>query len=313
MRYNQLIKGIPKVSELGMGTWQLGASSDWKSISEKKSVDLVHQALDMGINFFDTAPNYGHGTSEIRLGRALRGKERSKVVINTKFGHTSKGKINHDAENIRESLEGSLRRLGTDYVDSFIFHSPPFEYLNGNKNDHYEILEKLKEEGMIRAYGASVDSAREMILLMETTGSEVIEAFFNILHQNVAEAFDLVREKQVGLIAKIPMDSGWLSGKYNENSRFEGIRSRWTKDDIRTRAKLVDRLKTILGDRLDLVSAALSFCLAYDTISTVIPGITDGDHLKKNLKSLSNPMPEDLLKDLEAFYQEEVKDLQIPW
>ena len=180
MKYNNYLKSCPKVSEIGIGAWQLGESSDWESMSEKEAIELVNKALDLGVNFFDTAPNYGNGTSEIRLGKALKEIDRSKIVINTKFGHPATGGTNFESNSIRESLEGSLRRLQTDYVDSIIMHNPPCEYLDGNKTDHYEIFEKLKEEGKIKAYGASLDSYDEMKLLMETTGSKVIEAFFNI-------------------------------------------------------------------------------------------------------------------------------------
>ena len=151
------------------------------------------------------------------------------------------------ALNIRESLEGSLKRLQVDYVDSLIIHNPPSEYFDGNKNDHYEILEKLIEEGKIKAYGASIDTYEDMKLLMETTNSKVIEAFFNIFHQDTLRGFEMAKNKEVGIIVKIPLDSGWLTGKYNAESRFNDIRSRWSKEDIETRADLVNKVKSIIG------------------------------------------------------------------
>jgi aryl-alcohol dehydrogenase-like predicted oxidoreductase len=125
MKYHNYIKGCPDVSEIGLGAWQLGTGLHWESMSKEEAVSLVHKALDLGVNFFDTAPNYGKGTSELRLGNALKGKDRSKIVINTKFGHTNTGALNFEADYIRESLEGSLKRLRTDYVDSLIIHNPP--------------------------------------------------------------------------------------------------------------------------------------------------------------------------------------------
>ena len=150
MKYNRFIKEAPLVSEIGLGAWQLGNASGWQSILEKDAISIVKEALDYGINFFDTAPNYGYGSGEERLGKALKDVERSKIVINTKFGHTDSGGTNYSSDYIRESLEGSLKRLQLDYVDSFIFHNPPFEYLDGHHNDHYDILEKLKDEGKIK-------------------------------------------------------------------------------------------------------------------------------------------------------------------
>lgn len=313
MKYRKYIKQSPLVSEIGLGAWQLGENSGWDSVSEKEAINIVHTSLDLGVNFFDTAPNYGHGTSEIRLGKALKGIDRSKIVINTKFGHTDSGSLNFNSNYIRESLEGSLKRLQLDYVDSLIIHNPPFEILDGNNNDHYEILERLIEEGKIKAYGASIDTYKEMKLLMDTTNCEVIEAFFNILHQDAARAFDMAKEKGVGIIVKVPLDSGWLSGKYNSESTFSDIRNRWSKKDIITRAHLVNRVKELVTAENDLAQKAITFCLSYEAVSTVIPGNKNVEQLNNNIKSLNKPLSKENVQKLEEFYLNEVKPLNLPW
>ena len=313
MKYNKYIKDSIQVSEIGLGAWQLGINSGWQSMSENEAIMLVEKAIEYGINFFDTAPNYGHGTGEERLGKALKGIDRNKIVINTKFGHTDTGITNYNSDYIRESLDGSLRRLQVDYVDSLIIHNPPSQYLDGNKNDHYEILEQLIEEGKIKAYGASLDTYEDMKLLMNTTNTEVIEAFFNILHQDASRAFDMAKEKEVAIIAKIPLDSGWLSGKYNSESTFDDIRSRWSRQDIQTRAQLVKRVMDIIESKNNLAQKAISFCLAYDAVSTVIPGNVNVDQLKSNVESVNNPLPKEFIEKLEKFYHSEVKDLNLPW
>ena len=313
MKYNRFIKEAPLVSEIGLGAWQLGNASGWQSISEKDAISIVKKALDYGINFFDTAPNYGYGSGEERLGKALKDVERSKIVINTKFGHTNSGITNFKSDYIRESLEGSLKRLQVDYVDSLIIHNPPLEYLDGNKNDHYEILERLIEEGKIKAYGASLDTYEEMKLFMDTTNAKVIEAFFNILHQDTSIAFDMAIKKDVGIIIKIPLDSGWLSGKYNSESVFNDIRSRWSREDIQTRAHLVNRVKNILNVKDNLAQKAISFCLNYDAVSTVIPGNVNMAQLTNNVESINNPLSKKLIKKLEEFYLNEVKKCNLPW
>lgn len=313
MKYKRYLKNSVHVSEIGLGAWQLGNNSGWQSMSEKEAVELVQRSLEYGINFFDTAPNYGLGTGEERLGKALKNVDRNKVVINTKFGHTDSGTTNYSSKYIRESLEGSLKRLQVDYIDSLIIHNPPIEYLDGNHNDHYEILERLIEEGKIKAYGASLDTYEEMKLLMETTKAEVIEAFFNILHQDTSRAFGMAKEKQIAIIAKIPLDSGWLSGKYTGESTFDDIRSRWSRQDIITRAKLVDRVKEITETKTELSQKAISFCLAYDAVSTVIPGNVNTEQLRSNIQSIKNPISKGFVEKLEDFYWEEVKDLNLPW
>jgi aryl-alcohol dehydrogenase-like predicted oxidoreductase len=313
MKYNKYIKDATPVSEIGLGAWQLGNNSGWQGMSEKEALELVEQSLEYGINFFDTAPNYGRGSSEERLGKALKGVDRNKIVINTKFGHSDSGVTNYNSNYIRESLEGSLKRLQVDYVDSLIIHSPPLEYLDGTKNDHYEIFERLIDEGKIKAYGASLDTYESMQLLMNTTNAGVIEAFFNILHQDAARAFELAKEKGVGIIAKIPLDSGWLSGKYNAESTFQDIRKRWSKENIQTRAHLVERVKEIVHAEDDLAQKAISFCLAYDAVSTVIPGNINSAQLKTNVESINNPLSKEIINKLEEFYQNEVKQLKLPW
>lgn len=313
MKYNRYTDHSPFVSEIGFGSWQLGINSGWKGMSEEEAIEMVQTSIDNGVNFFDTAPNYGLGTSELRLGKALKNYDRTKLVINTKFGHTDSGELNFSSEYIRDSIDGSLRRLQTDYIDSVIIHNPPLKYLDGRKNAHYDILEQLKRAGKIRAYGASLDTFDEMMLFMDTTNGEVIEAFFNILHQDTARAFDIAQKKGVSIIAKVPLDSGWLSGKYNSESTFTDIRSRWSKKDIETRAALVDRVRDIIPIDYSLIHAANSFCLAYDVISTVIPGNTSIAQLENNLESIKNPLSIELVLELETFYKNEVKDLNLPW
>jgi len=291
----------------------LGHNSGWQNMSEKEALELVAKSLDYGVNFFDTAPNYGHGTGEERLGKALKSRDRSKIIINTKFGHTHTGTLDFSSEYIRESLEGSLRRLQVDYVDSLIIHNPPASYLDGNKNDHYEILERLVEEGKIKAYGASLDTFEEMKLLLDTTNAKVVEVFFNILHQDTSRGFQMAKAGEVGIIVKIPLDSGWLTGKYNADSTFDDIRSRWSRKDIETRARLVNRVIELIGTDENLAQMALAFCLSYDAVSTVIPGNRNSEQLAKNIQSINTPISKELIEELEKFYQSEIKALNLPW
>ncbi|MFY8003309.1 MAG: aldo/keto reductase [Chitinophagaceae bacterium] len=313
MIYNKYIKYSAPISQIGFGAWQLGIQSGWKNLTDSEAEKMVNKALEFGINFFDTAPNYGNGTSEERLGKALKAVDRDKIVINTKFGHTDSGKTNYSADSIRSSVEGSLRRLKMDYVDSILIHNPPLAYLNGNQNDHYEIFEKLITEGKIKGYGASLDSFEEMTMLMNTTQSTVIEAFFNILHQDAANAFAQAKAQEVAIIAKIPLDSGWLSGKYHAESVFNDIRSRWSAHDIQTRAQLVERVKEILSVNEKLSQKSIAFCLSYDAVKTVIPGNVCVEQLTSNVESANEPLSAELVKKLEEFYYNEVKPLNIPW
>ena len=312
MKYRPYLEGGIEVSELGFGAWQLGVESGWSAVSESESERMIRTALDHGVNFFDTAPTYGKGTSEERLGKVLGTLDRGSFVVNSKFGRLHSGVVDFSAGRIRETVEGSLKRLQLDCLDSVIIHSPPRELLDGNKTDHYAILERLQEEGKIRAYGASIDFAEEITTLLETTGAKVIQSFFNILHQDCKGAFDLVQEKGATVIAKIPFDSGWLTGKYSAESRFTGVRARWSNDEIRQRAQLVDRVRDIVGEER-LKSAALSFCTSFDAVSTVIPGAVSEAQLRTNIETIQYRLDDTTRQALEAFFEEEVRALQLPW
>lgn len=313
MEYRDYIKGDTQVSTIGLGAWQLGVDAGWTTLSEKEAIHLVHKALDLGVNFFDTAPVYGNGTSELRLGKAFVGKDRSKLVINSKFGRLADGRVDFNAKHITATVEGSLKRMGIDYLDSVIIHSPPFAFLDGRHQEHYAILDYLKASGKIKAYGASIDSASEIEMLLKTTNATIIHAFFNVFHQDALGAAERIAEKNATVVAKIPLDSGWLTGKYTKDSVFSGVRNRWSKEEIATRAHLVDRFRSLVGTHRNLAQTALAFCLGNRLIASVIPGCVSEQQHVSNIESASKPLSNEMIKQLHAFYKEEVKPLKLPW
>lgn len=313
MEYRDYIKGDTQVSTIGLGAWQLGVDAGWTTLSEKEAIHLVHKALDLGVNFFDTAPVYGNGTSELRLGKAFVGKDRSKLVINSKFGRLADGRVDFNAKHITATVEGSLKRMGIDYLDSVIIHSPPFAFLDGRHQEHYAILDRLKASGKIKAYGASIDSVSEIKMLLKTTNATIIHAFFNVFHQDALDAAERIAEKNATVVAKIPLDSGWLTGKYTKDSVFSGVRNRWSKEEIATRAHLVDRFRSLVGTHRNLAQTALAFCLGNRMIASVIPGCVSEQQLVSNIESASKPLSNEMIKQLHTFYKEEVKPLKLPW
>jgi aryl-alcohol dehydrogenase-like predicted oxidoreductase len=313
MQYRKYTKNSPDISAIGFGSWQLGNGDSWTEMSEFEAVNLVKEALEKGVNFFDTSPNYAHGNSERILGKAFDGVDRRSIVINTKVGHTVNGELDFRPESLRKSIEGSLSRLKTDYLDSVLLHNPSRELMDPEKVPHYEILEKLIEEGKILAYGASLDSYEDMTYFMNKTNGKVLEVFFNIFHQDVRHAFKKAKEKDMALIAKIPLDSGWLSGKYNQESTFSGIRSRWSSEDIKKRGDAIEYIRDLPKKNQSMAQFALSFCLAYDEISTVIPGCVSLEQLRNNTTSIDSPMSSNMLKILEALYDHSIKKMNLPW
>jgi aryl-alcohol dehydrogenase-like predicted oxidoreductase len=299
------------VSEIGFGAWQLGNGYDWEAMEDAAAINLVHEALDRGINFFDTAPGYGRGNSETLLGRALAHK-RGEAVINTKFGHWADGTTDYSANRIKQSVEQSLMRLNTDYLDSVLIHNPPFDDLDG-KHGHFEALEALRQEGKILSYGASVDSSKEMLELIEKTDIGAIEVMFNVFYQETAAAFKQAAKKNIALIIKIPLDSGWLSGKYNRESTFDGVRKRWSPEVIRKRGELVEKIKFITDAETTMTMAALRFILAYPEVTTVIPGVRNIAQLIENAAASDREMPEEHVSKLRALWDREIKHLNLGW
>ena len=267
------------MSEVGFGAWQLGNQKDWGKMTDEEAIYLVHKAMDLGCNFFDTAPNYGLGKSEELLGKAFKGK-RDQVVISSKCGHHPNDEQNFEPEKLILSVEDSLRRLKTDHLDSLLLHNPPFSSLNRN-SPQFEVLEKLKKQGKIRAFGASVDTGKEMYELLNKTESQIIEVMFNLFHQEPAAAMKTAENQGVGVIVKVPLDSGWLTGKYDAESTFSGIRSRWSEEEIQRRGKLVEKVRRILGNEMTMVQAALQYILSYKEVSTIIPGARDIQQLNQ--------------------------------
>jgi len=290
-----------EVSEISFGAWQIGNDDSWEGMDRDYAGRLVRTALEEGINLFDTAPNYGGGESERLLGETLEGV-RSDVVLVSKFGHRADGPKDFSVESFDERLGGTLERLRTGHVDVLLLHNPPGEIYEGT-HPIWDTLERARGAGKIRHYGASLDFASEAEACLTNTGSEVLEVFFNILHQDVRRAFPVVREKGAGLIGKIPLDSGWLTGKYDVKSRFDGVRSRWSEADIRRRAELVSKLDWLTADGSPLACKAIAYVLSYDEIGCVIPGIRALEHLNSNIEAARCTITARERERLESFWE----------
>ncbi len=212
-----------------------------------EALRIVHDSLEAGCNFFDTAPmGMASGRSEELLGQGLKSARRD-VIICTKFSHHSAdGADDFSTERIRPVLEGSFRRLQTDYVDILLLHNPPREDMDGRVASQYEELEKLKAEGKIREYGVSLDWQAELEMVVETTKSKAIEVMYNVLYQEPRGAFVQAQEHGVGLIVKVPLDSGWLSGRYRGDSRFNDVRDRWSPEVVARRGALVEKFAALV-------------------------------------------------------------------
>jgi aryl-alcohol dehydrogenase-like predicted oxidoreductase len=301
-----------EVSEVGLGAWQLGEPS-WNGPGEEESMRIVDEALTLGCTFIDTAPAYGGGRSEALLGQALAGR-RGQVVLCTKFGYWTDRRADFSPERIQESVEASLRRLRTDYLDVLLVHSPPDPTVLDPSAPHYVTLERLKSAGVVRAYGVSLteDSSAELARVLQTT-SEVVEVRFNALHQEPLAGMEQAAKQGLGVIVKVPLESGWLSGRYRADSTFDDVRSRWTREEITRRASLVRGFERILPQGTPPARGALQFVLAQSAVSTVAPGAKSVGQLRENVAAADGSLPADAVAAIRELWELELGQEPLAW
>ena len=321
MKYNQLGDSGLEISELGFGTWAIGGS--WGQHDDEEALKGLNHAIEAGVNFFDTADVYGGGHSEELLAKATKGKEDS-IHIATKF--TRMGDIddpaNYTEEQIRTYLESSLRRLNRETIDLYQIHCAPLKMLK--ETDVFPILEKLKKEGKIRSYGVSVETDEEGLYVLNNTNASALQVIFNALRQKpLKELFPKAQEKNVGIIARVPLASGLLTGKFSKDHTFEDDDHRnFNKDGqafnvgetfgglpFEKGVELSDQLAWMAKDRDSLVRAALKWVMQQEAVTSVIPGFKNEKQVLDNLKSLEvRDFSQNELKRINDFYWENVHD-----
>jgi len=294
-----------EVSVVGLGAWQLGRSAEWPTGPDPDDARrIVRAALDAGVTFIDTAPGYAGGQSELNVGAALAGVPRDRYVLCTKFGHRPDGGTDWSASAIEPSIRGSAERMGVEHIDVVLLHNPPPEVIGSD--EHYSALEEVAQKGLIRAYGASVDTSRELDALPPTVS--VTEVRLSALHQEPLPAI------RPGTIVKVPLESGWLSGRYDAESTFTDVRARWSPADVALRAALVEEFHGLLPEGMSTVEGALRFLLSYPEVSTVIPGTRSLDHLAVSIAAVAEgALPRDTVDAVQSWYAERIGDRALSW
>ena len=260
--------------------------------------------MELGVTFFDTADSYGFGRSESLLGIVLS-RRRQEVVIATKGGvvRDVEGKLRKDFSraHISHAVDGSLKRLRTDYIDLYQLHNPTIDDLR--RDDIHEAMDRLQEVGKIRFWGVSVTTPEEGMEVVSNGWGYALQVLYNVLNQAPAdELFPLAKQKGYGIIARVPLASGLLSGKFRPDSVF-------SKDDVRqnflTPKRLeeviprVDEAKSIIGGTArSLSEGALRFVLANDAVSTVIPGARNVRQVEMNASADEVRIPQEVVDKL---------------
>ncbi len=294
MKYRNFGSTGLKVSEIGFGGWGIGGNNNnakaYGPTNNQESILALKTAFDRGVNFFDTSPLYGFGQSEILIGQTFK-SNRDKVIIVTKVGYTDYlGNQNFSLKYIKKSLEDSLKRLETDYVDIFQLHDLPIEFIN-NSSEVSDILLDLKKEGKIRFLGISTKDQEDSKKIIDNRIFECIQINFNLIDQRAIKngLFTKCKDNNIAIIGRTPLCFGFLTGKYNSKSLFhkDDHRSRWSKKQIdlwSSAYKLfLNNLKNI--DKQNNSQISLRFCLSFNEISTVIPGMLSNIHVEENVLS----------------------------
>jgi aryl-alcohol dehydrogenase-like predicted oxidoreductase len=295
MQYRTLGRTGLRVSEVGFGAWAIGGPAKlgdveigWGEVDDAMSLWAIEAAYDTGVTFFDTADVYGAGRSEVLIGKALKSK-RDRVVIATKVGNrtTAGGEWAKDFSKrwITEAIEASLTRLGMDYVDLYQLHSgtDTAQY----RDETFEALNALKAAGKIRHYGISVGPCAHGPWVIRNTPAETIQVVYNMLEREPeAELLPLAQAQGIGIIARVPLASGFLSGKFTQETQFapNDHRARtYPPEKIRRMVGQVAKLGFLTeGQSKTLAQAALQYCLAHPAVSAVIPGAKTPEQARAN-------------------------------
>jgi aryl-alcohol dehydrogenase-like predicted oxidoreductase len=302
MHYRELGKSGIEVSEVGMGCNRLG--QDYAS--DEHWIRLVRHAADLGVTLYDTSETYGWGDSETILGKALGNRE--DVIIATKMGRIQETD-EHDfsADRMMETVEGSLRRLQRDVIDIYQLHSPSREALE--RDNWAEGMAKLKDQGKIRLAAVAVRSEDDAIWLMEQGLVEVLQITYNIFHTKPEAAlFDVAERTGVGLMCRMPLARGVLTGKFHPGEEVEeGHRALLDGDRMHENIRRAESLRSI-GENYEggMTRMALHFSLTPQAMTAVIPGARTIEQLEENVSaSNGRGLPEDV--------REAIDEVQASW
>jgi aryl-alcohol dehydrogenase-like predicted oxidoreductase len=318
MRTRQLGKTGFDVSEIGFGAWAIGGS--WGETDDARSLEALHAAVDAGVTFFDTADVYGDGRSERLIARLLRERDEP-LVVATKFGRRAPLVLESYSErNLRAWLERSRENLGVDVVDLVQLHCPPWEAYYTPAV--FEACDRLVEDGLVRAYGVSVEKVEEALKAIEYPGVATVQIIFNVFRQRPAELFfDQARRRDVGVIVRVPLASGLLAGTFDRDTAFSpddhrafnrhgeqfDVGETFAGVDYELGLDVVDELRALVPEGATLAQLALRWILTFDAVSTVIPGAKTPEQARANAAASDLPPPSrDAMRRIEELYRERI-------
>lgn len=322
MHYRELGRTGWKVSDISFGAWAIGGG--WGNVSDTEAMAALHKAIDSGVNFLDTADVYGMGRSEALIGR-LKQERKEEILVATKAGrrlspHTADG---YNAATLTTFINDSLRNLMTDCLDLVQLHCPPTDVYY--KPEVFGVLDDLVKAGKIRYYGVSVQRAEEALKAIEYPNLQTVQIIFNCFRLRPAELFfEQAKLRKVGILARVPLASGLLTGKLARNSKFEeddhrnfnrhgerfDVGETFSGVDYDIALEAVDELRKLLPEGVSLSQFALRWILMFDAVTCAIPGGKRPEQVAENCASSDVPaLSQQVMDAVRNIYDSRIRDL----
>jgi aryl-alcohol dehydrogenase-like predicted oxidoreductase len=311
------------VAEVSFGAWAIGGS--WGDVDDRESLAALHQAVDMGCNFIDTADVYGDGRSERLIAQLKRERPNDTIYVATKAGrrldpHTADG---YNYENLLAFVDRSRKNLEMDTLDLVQLHCPPTDVYY--RPQVFEALDRLQAEGKIRQYGVSVEKVEEALKAIDYPNVKTVQIIFNIFRQRPADLFFReAKAKQIGILARVPLASGLLTGKITRDTVFApddhrnfnrfgesfDVGETFSGVDFDAALSAVEGIRSLVPAGMSMAQFALRWCLMFDAVTCVIPGAKRPDQVEDNSRASDVPaIDRSVMESLRVIYDTYVRDL----
>ncbi len=326
MQYRELGRTGWEVSAVSFGAWAIGDA--WGKVDDSESLAALHRAVDLGVNFIDTADVYGDGHSE-RLIKQLRSERSEKIYVATKAGrrlnpHTAEG---YNRKNLTAFIERSLKNLGTEAIDLLQLHCPPTEVYY--MPEVFGILDDLVKTGKLRYYGVSVERVEEALKAIEFPNVQSVQIIFNMFRRRPSELFfEQAKKRCVGILARVPLASGMLTGKFKPDTTFEpGDHRQFNRHgeafdrgetfsgvDYDIGLKAVEALKAVCPSGMSMAQFALKWILMFDTVTCTIPGAKRPSQAEENISVADMPnLSEETMSEVRKIYDRYIRERVHPY
>lgn len=321
MRAREFGRTGRKVSEIGFGAWAIGAA--WGEVNDEEALAALHTALDTGVTFIDTADVYGDGHSERLIAKVMHERGGERPFIATKAGRRlpEQSVEGYSNENLNGWIERSLKNLETDCLDLVQLHCPPTDLYY--HPEVFERLDRLVEQGKIRNYGVSVERIEEALKAIEYPGVVSVQIIFNAFRQRPIEHFfKQAEEKKVAIIARVPLASGLLSGKFKKDTKFEAndhrlfnrngeafdVGETFSGVPYEVGLEAVEKVRPLVSGDTTMAKFALRWILMFDAVTVAIPGARNPQQAQSNAEAASLPaISEGAMQEIKSIYDAYIK------